>query len=449
MRLSFAAALLAFSSVLCLNGAETTTWRAGIAAVKITPDPPVRMSGYAARTKPFEKVEMDIYAKALALDDGAGTKAVLITTDLVGLSAAITDKAALGLKEKRGLDRPQILFSVSHNHAGPTLSLDPKPSEGVSIENAARTEAYTRKLIERLVSVAEQALDKLEPATLTFGTGIAHFAMNRREFTSKGVILGVNPRGRVDRTVPVLKIESAHGQLRAIVLSYACHNTTLGQDNYALCGDYAGFAQATIQEKFPGAQAMFMIGCGADANPYPRGKMEDARQNGTELSNEVARVIRTQLKPINGPLRLAYDHVDLPLQKRSRAELEKLAAGNDSLSRGTARGLLSKLDRGEQLRESYRAPIAVWQFGADLTLVALSSEVVSDYVPMIEKAIGPLQLWPVAYCNDYFGYIPSPRMIEEGGYETRGLFSGDGWFSPETAPALVNKVRELAQRVGR
>jgi hypothetical protein len=93
--------------------------------------------------------------------------------------------------------------------------------------------------------------------------------------------------------------------------------------------------------------------------------------------------------------------------------------------------------------------VAVWQFGNDLTLVGLSGEVVVDYVFAIEKAVGPLRLWPAAYCNDYFGYLPSARVHAEGGYENRGLNSGAGWFAPEAERALVEKVRELALKAKR
>jgi len=55
--------------------------------------------------------------------------------------------------------------------------------------------------------------------------------------------------------------------------------------------------------------------------------------------------------------------------------------------------------------------------------VGLSGEVVVDYVAMLEKALGPLRLWPLAYCNDVFGYLPSARTLAEGGYETGGIAS--------------------------
>jgi neutral ceramidase len=111
--------------------------------------------------------------------------------------------------------------------------------------------------------------------------------------------------------------------------------------------------------------------------------------------------------------------------------------------------LLQALDRGDPQPKHYAAPINVWQFGDDLTWVALSGEVVADYVPLIEKAIGPLQLWLSSYSNDYFGYVPTARMLAEGGYETLGLFRANGIFTPEVETVLVNKVVELSRQAGR
>jgi hypothetical protein len=328
------------------------------------------------------------------------------------------------------------------------LSLEERTETGVAPEDARNIVAYTSSLQDKLVDVAAQALSRLEPARLSWGSGVAHFAMNRREFTPRGVILGVNPRGLVDRSVPVLRVDSADGKLRAVLFDYACHNTTLTQTNFSLCGDYAGFAQSHIQEKYPGAQAMFMIGCGGDANPYPRGTMENARELGAKLGREVGRILDATLRPVNGPLTCVFDHASVPLQALSRAELLKMTNG-PSWQTGNAKAMLGKMDRGDKLASIYDVPVAVWQFGGDLTLVALSGEVVVDFVPLVEQAIGPLQLWISAYCNDVFGYFPSARVLKEGGYECRGLYTTEGFFAPAAQDVLVAKVRELAQRAGR
>jgi len=316
-------------------------------------------------------------------------------------------------------------------------------------EDARNIVAYTRGLQDKLVEVATQALSRLEPAQLSWGSGVADFAMNRREVTTRGVILGVNPRGLVDRTVPVMRVDSADNKLRAVLFGYACHNTTLTQTNFSLCGDYAGFAQAYIQEQHPEAQAMFMIGCGGDANPYPRGTMKYAREHGATLGQEVCRILDGALRPVSGPLTCVLDQASLPLQPFSRSDLEKMATHGPSWQAGNAKAMLAKLDSGAKAASAYDCPVAVWQFGTNLTLVALSGEVVVDYVPLLEQAIGPLQLWIAAYCNDVFGYFPSARVLKEGGYECRGLYTTEGFFAPGAQDVLVAKVRDLAQRAGR
>jgi len=445
--LALAGTVLTCVAISCASAAETE-WKAGLATIKITPEKPVPMAGYASRTKPFEKIEQDIYAKALALEDHRGHRAVLITTDLLGLSRAIAEPVCERIQQKAKLARSDILLNSAHTHSAPTLSLEERTESGVTPEDARNIVAYTRSLQNKLVEVAAQALSRLEPGQLSWSSGMAHFAINRREFTPRGVILGVNPRGLADRTVPVLRVDSLEGKLRAVLFGYACHNTTLTQTNYHLCGDYAGFAQAFIQEQQPGVQAMFMIGCGGDANPYPRGTMADARNHGATLGQEVGRILNGEFQPVRGPLTCVFDHASLPLQEFSRAELEKMTNG-PSWQSGNAKGMLAKLDRGEKLASAYEVAVAVWQFGTNLTLVGLSGEVVVDYVPLIEQAIGPLQLWLAAYCNDGFGYFPSARVLKEGGYECRGLYTTTGFFAPAAQGVLVAKVRELAQRAGR
>lgn len=430
------------------DGAEAE-WQAGLASVKITPAVPVPMAGYAARATPFTNVVQDLFAKALALQDAQGHRAVMVTTDLLGLPRAVAEPVCERLAARTGLTRRQILLSSSHTHSGPRLILDERNDPSVSSNDARNLVLYTRRLQDQLVQLATQALARLEPARLSWGSGVAHLAMNRREFTARGVMLGVNPRGLVDRTVPVLRVESSDGQLRAALFGYACHNTTLTQTNYSLCGDYAGFAQAELEQTFPGVQAMFMMGCGGDANPYPRGRMTDARANGAALAGEVSRVLTNALRPLAGPLRCEFDQVRLPFQQLSRAELAALATHGPSWQVPAAKSMLARLDRGDALPGSFECPLAVWQFGTNLTLVALSGEVVADYVPRLEQALGPLQLWLAAYCNDVFGYVPSARVLKEGGYECRGVYTAPGWFAAEVEEVLVAKARELARSAGR
>jgi hypothetical protein len=426
-------------------------WKAGLAKVKVTPEQPVFMSGYASRNKPYEKITADLYVKALVVEDKTGQKAVIVTSDLIGFPSAIAEPICHRIREKTGFKREQILINSSHTHTGPTLSLNPNARDSMTAGDAQRTVEYTKQLQNKVVDVVVQAAGKLEPASLSWGTGVVHFVMNRREFTPTGVILGNNPRGLADRSVPVLRIDSPDGKLRAVLFGTACHGTTLGPQIYEICGDFAGFAQAQLEEKNPSVVALYMLGCAGDANPYPRGSMELSREHGASLAKEVERVLPTKLRPVRGPLKVALDKADLPLQPPPpRAELEKWAKEKGGIRPFIGKQMLAVLDRGDKLPTTYSTPMAVWQFGADLTLVGLPGEVVVDYVTLLEKTLGPNQLWIAAYCNDVFGYLPSARVLSEGGYETRGLYSGGiGLFAPKAEDVVAIKVRELAKMVGR
>jgi len=426
-------------------------WKVGLAQVKITPEQPLPMSGYASRTKPFEKVAADLYVKVMILEDEKGQRGAIVTSDLLGIPQAVADPIRLRIQKKIGVLGENILINSSHTHSGPQLTgpqlnVDAKDGSGEGL----RIVEYTRWLQDKVVDAVLKAHERMEPAKLSYGSGVVHFVMNRREFTPNGVILGVNPRGLADRTVPVLRIDGNDGKPRAILFGAAVHGTTLGPDNNQLCGDYAGYAQTFVEERYPKTQVMFMIGCAGDANPYPRGTMELARAHGKTLSDEVCRVLEGKFRPVRGPLRIASERVDLPLASLTPEAVRKLAADKRGAQAFAAGQMLALLEKGEKPATHYNCLFTVWQFGQDLTLAGLPGEVVVDYVPFLEKALGPNQLWIAAYCNDVFGYLPSARVLTEGGYETRGLYTGAaGIFDPAVEQVVGRKVRELAGKAGR
>ncbi|MDZ4849135.1 MAG: neutral/alkaline non-lysosomal ceramidase N-terminal domain-containing protein [Pirellulaceae bacterium] len=430
--------------------AQDSKWLIGLAHVMITPDEPVRMSGYASRTQSSQGVASDLFAKALAIEDATGNRGLIITSDVIGFSASFAESTCQLISAKTGLQRNQILLNSSHTHTGPVLGLKAEDFDFEG-EQLVATIAYSRGLQGKLVDVAAESLSQLKPAKLSWGVGVATFAMNRREFTPNGVILGFNPRGHVDRSVPILRIDSPEGELRGVLFGAACHNTTPASNPLQISGDFAGYAQQIIERTHPGAQAMFMQGCAGDANPHPRGTEELSQLHGLTLGDEVMRVLKTKLQSVTGPLQTSLFNIDLPLQPPpSREELTQLAGRSGSWRRFVMDKMLKTLDAGKELPMHYSTSFAIWQFGQDLTLVGLPGEVVVDYVSMLEERLGQQRLWIAAYCNDVFGYLPSARVLKEGGYETRGLYSGGvGFFSPQAQDVVVERIGEEADRLGR
>jgi neutral ceramidase len=426
------------------------TWRAGLASVDITPSETIWLAGYAARTKPSDGVIAPIFAKALVLEDPRGSRLVIITSDILGFTRALSDPIADRLAKQLKLRRDQILFTSSHTHSAPVVRDYAVFSYGLTQEQEAAVERYSRQLETKVSQAVEQAFKERSPAQLSFGRGKAGFAINRRVPKPEGFQISVNPAGPVDHEVPVMRISGRDGELRGILFGYACHNTTLTGDTYEVSGDYSGFAQAALERKHPGATALFVTGFAGDANPNPRGKLEHAQQYGEELANSVNEVLSRQMEPISGNLATAFDYVQLPFSKLpTKEELEARAQEKDLIRQRNARRMLDTIARDGRLPSHYPYPIQVAQFGTSPTLIALGGEVVVDYSIRLRKELaGPLFL--IAYANDVMGYIPSLRVLKEGGYEGGGsmmFYLRPAPWAEGVEDMIVEKVHQLVRRV--
>jgi neutral ceramidase len=367
------------------------------------------------------------------------------------LSQGLAEHICQRIVERSGLPREAILLNYSHTHTGPAAALSLASGGRYTTAEATAIVGYGRWLADRIVETSMTALAQRKLATLGHGIGQVRFPVNRRQRTAEGVVLGFDHQGPTDRSVPVLSLTSLDGDLLGVVFGAACHNTCLGPKDNFICGDYAGYAQALLEKAVPGAQAMFVQGCGGDSSPYPTGSLSAARAHGAELAREVGRVLGSdKLRAVRGPIRPQLTWVDLPLEPApTLAEIEAMAKERPRWRQQAAAQLRALHDSGALKSNHYRAPLALWQFGPDLTFIGLPGEPVADYVRATEKTIGPKNLWIAGYCNDHFGYLSNARILAEGGYEAqRGLGNGRR-FTPEVEGSVMKKLRELSMAAGR
>jgi neutral ceramidase len=426
-------------------------YRAGIGRIIITPDKPIYMSGYAGRDHPSEGAIHDLWAKALVIEDHKGARVAMVSTDLIGLPRNIADIVAARVEKTYGIDRAHFVLNSSHTHTGPLVRHNLEAMFELNAEDSQVVSDYAAKLTEKLIAVVGAALNDLAPADVWFGNGRANFAINRRQSTPKGVIIGENPAGPTDPDVPVLKVTAPDGKLRAALFGYACHNTTLGGKFYKITGDYAGFAQIAVEKANPGATAMFVMLSGADQNPTPRGTIELAEEHGAALAAEVNRVLAEKLERVRGPLRAAFQIVELGFAPQSREGFEAQLTEANVYRVRHAKAMLRLYDEGEPIRR-YPYPVQAIQFGKDLTFVALGGEVVVDYALRIKREFGAKGIVIMGYSNDVMSYIPSLRVLKEGGYEADDsmLYYGlPGPYNEEVEDRIMTTVRQVMKRVGR
>jgi hypothetical protein len=318
---------------------------------------------------------------------------------------------------------------------------------------------YNAFLTDRIVGIIGEALQHLEPATVSYGHARCGFAMNRRLKSDKPsgdpYLNSPNPEGVVDHDVPVLTVNTAAGKLSAIVFGYACHNTSMSIKQWH--GDYAGHAQQMIEEAHPGTVALFMMGCGGDQNAYPRFSPIFSFRHGQSLATAVEAALDAKPKPVHGPLSIDWQTTRLDYESiPTAAQIEKRLGTGEGYDKGYE-VYQRKWDekrlhaiRNGGLRDHYDYPVQTLRFGSDLTLVALSGETCVDYSLRLKHEFkGPGALWVAGYSNDILAYIPSKRVLHEGGYEAfRSLMYWSNPLHPDKftdtlEERIIGKVGEM------
>jgi hypothetical protein len=445
----FIVALATALTLACGFTRAADGWKAGVGRVVITPEKPMWMAGYAARNRPAEGKLHDLWAKGLALEDPQGRRAVVVTLDLCGIDRVFTNQVCEALAQKHKLERSQIVVAVTHTHSGPVVERNLTPMYFIDHEQRQLVRDYTMRLRDQVIDIADKALADLKPAVLHWGHGRATFAINRRnnnEAEVPDLRAAGKLRGPFDHDVPVLAVKTAAGEPVAIVFGYACHATVL--DGYQWSGDYPGNAMIELEKRHPTATAMFVAGCGADQNPLPRRKVELSEIYGQQLAAAVDEVLRGPMQKLEGELSTTFREIELPFGPLpDRQQLQRDQQNEDKYIASRATLLLEQIDAGRPLAKTYPYPVQTWRLGDAVHLVWLGGEVVVDYALRLKDDIPPAKAWIASYANDVMGYIPSRRVLAEGGYEGGGAMVYYGLptaWSEEVEKLIVDEVGRQA-----
>ncbi|MCC2599909.1 hypothetical protein [Sphingobacterium sp. FBM7-1] len=422
----------------------------GVARIDITPNTPVRLSGFGAREKlETDRILHNLSAKALAFGADAENPSLFITVDLLGIQWRITEQLVRKLGASTGVKPEQIVVSASHTHGGPEIGnlinhlqcrgdypTDYHFSDSLlALDQLIHLAEFNEQVLEKLEKVALAALEDRKPALVAWGQGTASFAENRR---TEG--------GPVDRSMPLLRVTDADGTLRAVLVNYACHGIALGPEVNEIHGDWMGEAQLAIEKRYPGAIALIAIGCAGDAHPIQQGKIAYLRAYAKEIADNTDKLLKTDLQPLHTAPIGRMKWTRLPFQKVASVR-ELIDMTRDSTIQGYyARLALYRVQRGEMLPTALDYPIQTWTFDDKMMMINMGGEVVVDYAIKLKNAFGADRVWINAYSNDVSCYIPSKRILREGGYEADASmywYNMPSPFSEEVEDIIVNTVYEL------
>ena len=445
--LSMVVLLFQCFSPIDMLAASPRTFRVGVAKVDVTPTEPVVLAGYGGRTKPFEQIDTQLWARACVI--GMKNPVALLVLDNCGVPQSVTDLVAEGVAE-HGISKDRLMIAATHTHCAPSLvGYAPIVWAGRTTDAEDQASArYTRFVVQKMVLAIIEALANREPMFLEWGRGRVTFGGNRRVIQDAGWSgFGLQPDGPVDHSLPVLAGRNDAGDVRFVWANYACHCTTVGSRN-AVGGDWAGFANTEIESLFPDATSLMSIGCGADVGPQPTGSLMLACEHGKTIAVEVERVLEGETSRLNSEPKVISKRIQLPLTKPpARQVWEQRLQHSSGFDHQLAKRMLEFIERHGEVPQTVDYPVSVCTFGNELAIVFMGGEVVVDYALKLNTELDWNRLWVTAWTNAMPGYIPSKRILAEGGYEadfSQVYYGQPTRYSEEVERVLIDAIKSLA-----
>jgi len=400
--------------------AGENTLRAGTARIDITPEKPVKMSGYGARTALSQDVHDPLSARVVAFEND-GERLVLVSSDLLGFYGGTAESFRKVILGEFGLKPGELFLSAIHTHDGPTLTIDKEKGHPNNLE-------YTKNLEVKLIEVIRKALKDTGPVHIGAGVGYSPVGINRRELRFDGsgnssIRLGRNPYGPTDKEVLVMKVAKPNGDVVASLFDYATHATCLGGKNLTISGDVLGLAEQFV-EKILGENVIAPAFAGASGNidPWFRvlpgfntepGWIPEPVLLGTLLGEEVVHTFRDIGKlSAGGDIKTAFVALELPGKQRGQLEIKKDCPPTP-----------------------YNITVA--KVG-DIGFVGLGGEVLTE-IGISIKAASPFRYtFVITHCNGAAGYLAPEHLYVEGGYEI-----SSSPFSPKAAGIVVKQAVKM------
>ena len=390
---------------------ETEIIKAGVSKIIITPEKPVRMSGYADRSDPFKGVHDDLYASAVVFQNKEA-KACIVTADLIGFSHEFVDETCKLIQQETGIPAMNILITAAHNHGGPrTRAYGEEPTEN-EVD-------YVETLKNKIVQIAKESDANLQPVHIGVAKGSCKMNVNRRaRHAEGGVWLGRNPEGVCDDEVGVIRIDDLDGKTIGLLVNWPCHATTGGQDNYLITGDWPGAAAREIEKTYPDAVVLVSAGASGDINPIygPNTSFNDIEAVGQTLAGEVKRITSPAVSYPQKDLEIYSNVIKADGKKPSESRMP-----NVSLEAG--------------LEVDIR--VITLKIG-NILIAGISGELMNEIGLEIKSNSPYKYTFVYTHCNGNSGYLCTDKAYQEGGYEP---------MVSRTMPGTEKKIKDTFRQM--
>ncbi len=444
--------------------------RIGICREDITPPIGIYSRNWgAAEHETADSIHRPLTLSALTMAPlSGGDPLVLIEADLGWWrSMDLFRQFRKRLLDELNLESSHLIFALSHTHASAPLM-----DSDSSLPGSEFLEPWLERVYQAAVSASRRALAEADEGILDWHQGRCGLAAARDfpdpDSTANRMICGYNPAVDADQTLLVGRITDPSGTVRAILVNYACHPTTLAWQNTAISPDYIGAMRDTIEDA-TAATAYFLQGMSGDLAPRHQyvGDVEVADRHGRQLGFAVLATLndmdpagkrlcfdgvvesgaplalwRHQLREISSTLGSIEVTLDLDLKDWPSADaLEQQRSACDD--RALEERLRRKRDIRRSLGDGSSFPLAVhaWRIG-DAVLVGCAGEAYSQLQQELRNRFPDQAIVCMNLVNGSVGYLPPADLYDVDAYAA--------WQTPfardcleRTSETMIDAIKEL------
>ena len=446
-------------------------FRAGAATSNITPDLGLEIIGGFVPI-PSLQIHDELHARCLVLDDGK-TKLALVVCDLLGLSRSLSVEARQRILETTGIPPENVVISATHTHSAASAL-------GERWYNSDQTlNEYQKFVARRIADGVRRANNLLRPAQIGFGTAQApEHLFNRRWLMKEGSAALVTPFGKVDKvrmnppggspdlikpagpidpTVSFIAVREPEGRMLAIYSAYSLHYVG-GTGNAEISADYFALFCEALKKRLPRTEddppfvALMANGTSGDINNInfltprpgkpPYEQMRFVADDVAKIVHEACSQIVWQDKP-----KLSARYRELNVKWRTiEPELLQWATETEAKPENIARPTdIAVIYAGRVLRLANASPVTklpvqVVRIG-EIAIGTSPCETFAEIGLDFKKRSPIAHSFMIELAHGYYGYLPTPRHFDLGGYET---WPGTNYLEPTASDTLMKNLLEMA-----
>ena len=351
---------------------------------------------------------------------------LLVTIDLLYVGRLIREV----ILNASQLPSENVIIAASHTHRAP-MTDDTKPKLGVPDSD------FLDSLSATLTGAVQDLISRpMEKSTLNVSSVNARFSINRRRRKPlviarqpriNAVVNAPNPDGATDDTLTSISIRRLDGSAIAVIWNYACHPVA-GPIRKAISAHYPGFARVAVRgrEADQDLPVLFLQGFSGNTRPSASVSVHSFRRRLRQL--------------ISGPL---FENMTSSSYEEWSTNLAKSVENCIDRERPVSADYLSAARvelNGELFYKPGSRPVTFSRIdlGKSITIIGMSGEVVAEYAPRLRSYFNDRNVCCVGCLDDTFGYVPTGKIVREGGYEAGGFC--DAFGLEQVNPSIERSV---------